>query len=217
VKLHSVVGSPNCRKVQAVINHLDIEIEIEYHDFFAGELQSPGYLSINPNAMVPVLTDGALTLWESNAIMQYLADKHGGDELFPRDPQRRAEVVRWQMWELAHFNKAFGTLGFELVLKPAMKLGPPNQAVVEASLAALRRFAPVLDGHLESRRYLVGSGVTIADYSVIHLEGFKGAVGFDWTPYRHLNDYFDRMRKDEHWAETAPANPADIGRKPKAA
>lgn len=179
MKFHSVVGSPNCRKIQAVINHLGIAAEVEYHDFFAGELQSPAYLTINPNGMVPALVDGPLTLWESNAIMQYLADKHGSDELFPRDPQRRADVVRWQMWELAHFNKAFGALGFELVLKPMLKLGPANQALVEASQASLKRFAPVLDGHLATRRYVVGPGITIADYSMIHLEAFTGAIGFD--------------------------------------
>ncbi len=217
MKLHSVVGSPNSRKIQAVINHLGLQVEMEYHDFFAGDLRTPNYLAINPNGMVPTLTDGAFTLWESNAIMQYLADKAGSDELFPRDPQRRADVVRWQCWELSHFNKAFGTLAFETVAKPAFNLGPTNQALVEASRSNLQRFAPILDGHLTARRHLVGDDITIADYSMIHLENFKDAIGFDWSPFPRLNDYFQRMQKVEHWARTAPATQSDIGRKPKAA
>src|SRR5258707_15891659 len=77
MKLHSFVGSAHSHKVQAVISHLGLAVEIEYHDFVAGELRGPDYLTLNPNAKVPVLVDGQFTLWESNAIMQYLADKAG--------------------------------------------------------------------------------------------------------------------------------------------
>ena len=55
MKLHTFVGSPNARKVEAVINHLGLDIEIEYHDFLAGELRSPDFVALNPNAMVPTL------------------------------------------------------------------------------------------------------------------------------------------------------------------
>jgi len=217
VKLHIVVGSPNSRKVQAMVNHLGLTIDIEYHDFFAGDLRAPSYLALNPNGMVPLLEDGSFTLWESNAIMQYLADIVGSDVLFPRDPRRRADVLRWQCWELAHFNKAFGILAFETVAKPAFDLGATNPALVEVVLSDLDRFAAVLDGHLAVRHHLVGEAITIADYSVIALEAFKEAVPFDWSPFPNLNAYFDRMRSVEHWARTAPASQAAVGRKPLAA
>jgi glutathione S-transferase len=217
MKLHTVIGSPNCRRVEAVVNHLGIGVDKQYHDFFAGDLRLPGYLGINPNSMVPAIEDGAFVLWESNAITQYLADKAGDDALFPRDPQRRADVVRWQCWELAHFNKAFGTLAWELVAKPRLKLGEPDEALIRAARANLGRFAAVLDRHLAGRDHLVGDGITIADYSMITLEMHKDAVHFDWSPYPNVNDYFGRMRKVEHWCKTAPASAADVGRKPRAA
>jgi glutathione S-transferase len=217
MKLHLVVGSPNSRKVLAVANHLGIAVDVEHYDFFAGDLRSPEFTALNPNAMVPVLTDGAFKLWESNAIMQYLADKAGSDELFPRDPQQRADVVRWQCWELAHFNKAFGTLAFEAVAKSTFNLGPTDQALVETSRTSLQRFAPVLDGRLAGRAHLVGNRITIADYAMIHLEKFKEAAPFDWSPYPRLNEYFERMRKVDHWTRTAPSSPDAVGRKPKAA
>ncbi|MBI4273961.1 MAG: glutathione S-transferase family protein [Rhizobiales bacterium] len=217
MKLHSVVGSPNCRRVEAVANHLGQKLDIEYHDFFAGDLRKPEYLALNANGMVPLLADGAFTLWESNAITQYLADKAGSDTLFPRDPQRRADVVRWQCWELSHFNKAFGTLAWETVAKPTFNLGPTNHALVEIMRDNLKRFAAVLDRHLADRDYLVGNGITIADYSMITPEKFKEAIPFDWAPFANVNAYFERMRKVEHWTRTAPANPAETGRKPKAA
>ena len=75
MELHTVGGSPNSRKVEAVIDHLALEVAIVRHDF-AG-LRRPEYLALNPNGMVPTLVDGAFVLWEANAIMQYLADKAG--------------------------------------------------------------------------------------------------------------------------------------------
>jgi glutathione S-transferase len=217
MKLHALVGSPNARKVQSVINHLGVAAEVEYHDLFAGDLKTPEYLALNPNGKVPLLVDGAFKLWESNAIMQYLADKAGSDELFPRDPQRRADVVRWQCWELAHFNRALGTLAWETIAKPAFNLGPTNAALVEDALNNLQRYAPVLDRHLADRNYVVGDAITIADYAVIHVEMFKDRVPFDWSPFPHLNAYYDRMRKVEHWTRTAPPSNAQLGRKPKVA
>lgn len=214
MKLYTVVGSPNSRKVEAVINHLGLGVEREYLDFFTGDLRKPSYLALNPNGMVPTLADGELVLWESNAILQYLADKAGADSLFPRDPVKRAEVVRWQNWELAHYNRAFGAIAFETVAKPGFGLGPTNVALVEEMKKNLGRFAPVLDARMCGRAYVAGEGVTIADYSLIHLEGFKEAIRFDWSPYPHLNAYYERMRKNEHWAKTAPPSREAIGRRP---
>jgi glutathione S-transferase len=79
MKLYYVVGSPNCRNVHAVLNHLQLEVERVYFDFFAGDLRQPDYLALSPNGKVPTLVDGDLVLSESNAIMQYLADKAGAD------------------------------------------------------------------------------------------------------------------------------------------
>jgi glutathione S-transferase len=217
MKLYTFVGSPNGRKVQAVINHLHLDVEIEHRDVFEGDLRTPDYLALNPNAKVPTLVDGTFVLWESAAIMQYLADKAGGDVLFPRDPQKRADVVRWQCWEGAHFNRAFGTLTVETIIKPRYGFGPTNQALVEAARTELARYAPVLERHLADRRYLVGDDITLADYSMIALEPYKASIRFDWTPYPSLNAYFERMRSIDAWAQSAPASVANVGRKPKAA
>jgi glutathione S-transferase len=216
MKLYTFVGSPNGRKVVAVINHLALDVEIEHLDFFGGELRTPNYLAINPNGMGPTLADGHFILWESNAIMQYLADKAEDDVLFPRHPQQRADVVRWHCWELANFNRAFGTLAFETVVKPKYNLGPTNDALVVAARTDLGRFAPVLERHLSSQPYLVGAGLTIADYSMIKLEAYQEAVPFDWAPYPGISSYLARARQIEHWAKTA-ASPSAVGHKPQAA
>ena len=215
MKLYVIVGSPNSRKVLAVINHLGIDVDINYLDLFAGDNHKAQYTALNPNAMVPTLVDGDLKLWESNAINQYLADKSQNNSLFPNDLTFRADIVRWQCWELAHFNLAFGTLAFEAVAKPSFMDITGDQAVIDWSKGQLSQFASVLNNHLAGRYYMVGDSITLADYSMIHVEFFKEAVPFDWSPFPHLNDYFDRMRQSPSWVATAPSTPEAIGRIPE--
>lgn len=215
MKLYYVVGSPNCRKVHAVINHLGIDVEFEYMDFFEGDLKKPGYLAINSFGMVPSLRDGDFVLTESNAIMQYLADRVPGNTLHPRDEQTRADIVRWQCWELAHYNKALGQLAWETVAKPNFLGAEPDAGLVNWAQQELSRHAPVLDAHLAGRKHVVGHSITLADYSLAHLEMFKDAVPFDWSPFPNLNRYYERMRDIAHWAKTAPGSPELTGRRPQ--
>jgi len=216
MKLYAIVGSPNSRKVLAVAHHTGIDIQIEYLDLFAGDHQQATYKALNPNAMVPTLIHGDLNLWESNAITQYLADKSQGHSLFPTDPALRADIVRWQCWELAHFNQAFGTLAFEAVAKPNFMNMQGNQAIIDWSQQQLTRFASVLNEHMKNRTYLVGDAVTLADYSMIHVEFFKQMIPFDWSEFPHLNAYFERMGQDPHWLATQAKSPQAIGRIPEA-
>ncbi len=217
MKLFTVIGSSNCRKVEAVVNDLGIQIERQYLGILDGDLAQAEYRARNPNGMVPCLTDGDFTLWESNAINQYLCDRHEGQRLLPRDPRGRADVTRWQCWELAHFNKALGTLVFETVFKPKFDMGAPNQALVDSATQSLTRFAGVLEEHVSKHKFLVGTWITIVDYAVISMEAYKDLVPFDWAPFPNVNDYFARMRLVEAWAETAPSSPDAVGRRTKAA
>jgi glutathione S-transferase len=178
-------------------------------------LRQPAYLALNPNAAVPTLVDGEFVLWESNAIMQYLADKAGDTALFPRDAHHRADVVRWQCWELAHFNKAFGSLAFETVAKPRANVGAPDPVRVEMAKAELARYAPVLDQHMAHREYLVANTLTLADYSMLPFESYRDIVPFDFTPYRNLNAYFDHVRNADGWQRSG--SPGVGGKGAKAA
>jgi glutathione S-transferase len=217
VKLYYVVGSPNCRKVHATVSHLGIALEMEYLDFLRGDLRNPEYTRLNPNAKVPTLRDGNLVLWESNAIMQYLADKTPGNTLLPTEEGGRADVLRWQCWELAHYNRAFGQLAWETVAKPSFLKAEPDPALVSWAQQELNKYAAVLDRYLENREYVVGEGITLADYSLIHQEAFKETVPFDWSPFAGVNAYYQRMRAAPHWAKTAPPSREAIGNVPQAA
>lgn len=198
----------------AVINHTGLAVNIHYLDLFEGDVTKPEHLALNPNAMVPVLEDGNLCLWESNAINQYLADISKDTGLFPLDPIVRADVARWQNWELAHFNQAFGLLALEAVAKPNFMNVQGEPALINWAQLHLARFAAVLEVHLKGREYMVGEQVTLADYAIIHVEFFKEMIPFDWSPYINVNRYFAEMRQLPHWIATAPSSPELIGRIP---
>ena len=217
MKLYVVMGSGNCRKVQATINNLNISVDLEYLDLIDGDLATPEYFALNPNGKVPTLIDGDFTLWESNAIMQYLADKVPDNTLFSQEPHIRADIIRWQCWEQAHFNNALGSISLEAAIKPHLLKQEPDQSVIDAASESLKTFSNVLENHLKECDYVVGNNLTLADYSIISIEGFKDMLPFDWSSYPRLNAYFDRVRNDPHWASTAPESLEAIGRKPAAA
>ena len=212
MKLYILATSPNSRKVLAVVHHLGLEPEIAHLDFASGDTEKPEFLALNPNGMVPVLVDGTFRLWESNAINQYLVEKAGVSSLFPRDPQIRADVTRWQFWEQAHFNRAFGTLIFESVVKPKFGMGEGSAGLVEFCLRETGRFAKVLETHIRGRSTLVGDDISLADYAMVCLEKYRGVTPFDWSPFPNINRYFDEVRGTEAWVKAAPPQPEPVER-----
>ncbi|WP_437906394.1 glutathione S-transferase family protein [Sorangium sp. So ce327] len=202
MKLYVVPGSPNCRKVQAVVHELSVPVETILVDFATGAHKSQDYLAINPNGLVPSLVDGDLRLWESNAIMQYLADAHGATSLFPRDPRRRIDVVRWQCWELSHFGRALGAVLFERLFKPLMG-GQPDEAIAQRALEQLQPYAALLEAHLKARAFVAGDAVTLADFSLGCQLPLAALGRVDLAPFPNLRAWLARLDEREAWRATA--------------
>src|SRR5205823_5881893 len=128
--------------------------------------RSENYLTLCPTGRTPTLVDGDFTLSESNAIMQYLASKKPST-LWPDDARARADISRWQCWQLAHWGaEATQPLIFNRLVKKLLNLGPPDEAAVAKATEALHREARVLEGVLAKQQYLVANGLTLADFAV---------------------------------------------------
>ncbi len=95
MKLYHFPHSPNTRKVLAVINYLELDTELEMVNLVTGEQMKPEFIQLNPNHKIPTLEDGDFSLWESNAIMQYLATQKPGNKLWPSDSKVQADISRW--------------------------------------------------------------------------------------------------------------------------
>mgnify|MGYP001817882812 CR=1 FL=1 len=95
MKIYADPISVNCRKVISGLKLMGIEYQLEYVDYFKGEHKNPEYLAINPNGSMPSMVDDGFTLWESNAILQYVADKYDKHEFYPTDLKLRADAVSY--------------------------------------------------------------------------------------------------------------------------
>jgi len=158
--------SPRATKVTALANHLGLDCEPRLIDLFKGEQHGPGFAALNPNERMPVLEDEGFVLWESNAILYYLAAKKPGSGLWPSDARGQADVLRWHSWEAAHWFPACAILAFERVLKKLTGQGDPDPDEVAKGENQFHRCAAVLDGALRGRRWLLGDPLTIADFAV---------------------------------------------------
>jgi glutathione S-transferase len=204
MKLYGFPPSPNTWKVRAVAAHLGVPLEFELVDLTKGQSRTPEFLAINPTGRTPVLVDGDFILWESDGIMQYIASMTP-NTLWPQDARRRADIMRWQSWQLAHFGPdACIPLVFQRLVKAVLNLGPPDDAIVAKGTEAFHRDARVLDAHLSRQPYLAGDDLTLADFSVAALLCHAARAEMPLAPYAHVRDWFARVFALPAWQQTAP-------------
>lgn len=195
----------NPRKACAVAKYLHSPVQYVRVDLSKGEHMTPAFLAENPNGKVPVLVDGDLHLWESTAIMAYLAVKAGSD-LWPSDPLQQVDVLRWLSWDLAHFARHGGSLYFENMIKPALGLGEPNPAAIQEASKFWKRFAKVLDAHLANHEYLVGDRLSIADFGVGVLLPWARESQLPVEDFPHIVRWHDRLMAIPAWRDPFPAS-----------
>src|SRR5215475_2050185 len=167
IELYVFPRSSRAFKVMAVATYLGIEPTLHALDLIKGDQKSPEYAALNPNMRMPTLKDGDYVLWESNAIMQYLASKRPESGLLPSDEKGRLDVTRWQFWDLAHWDPTCAVFLFENVVKSVvLKSGEPDAAAIAKATESFHRVARVLDGWLKGKKFVVGSRLTVADFSL---------------------------------------------------
>ena len=195
--------TPNSRKVCAAAKYLGSKLEYVRVSLPDGEQRKPEFLAINPNGKVPVLVDGKASIWESRAIMCYLAEKAGSD-FWPRD-ERAVDVIRWLCWDTAHFSRYTGTLVFENVIKPALGIGEPDAAAVKEALGHFRQFAAVLDGHLAGRKFIVGEQPSVVDFAVGGFLPDAEAAQIPLAEYPEVVRWYAELFELPAWRDPYPA------------
>ena len=204
MKLYGFPPSPNTWKVRAVAAHIGLPLALEFIDLTKGQQRTPEYLALNPTGRTPVLVDGDFALWESTAIMQYLAAS-ASSPLWPDDARVRAAVVQWQSFDLQHWGKdGCQPLIFERLVKKIMGMGAPDAANVTKGTDAFHREARVLDDHLAKQPYLVGNAITLADFSVAAPLVYAKEAELPLAGYPDLAAWFARVSALPAWRDTAP-------------
>ncbi|MCJ2013447.1 glutathione S-transferase family protein [Methylobacterium sp. J-076] len=159
-RLWGRLTSVNVQKAVWALDEADLPYERIDAGGSHGIVREPAYRAMNPNALVPTLEEDGFVLWESNAIMRYVASVSPALAM-PEDPRQRAHVEQWVDWQATSFTPAMRDAFWQL-----FRTAEPDRALVAASLAASQVYATILDAHLAGRGYAVGEGFTIADIAL---------------------------------------------------
>ena len=162
MELHLDPITVNCRKVLAGFKLIGADYTINKVDYFQGEQKSPEYSAINPMQTIPALKDGDFIVWESNAILQYAADKLENDSAYPKDLKIRADINQWLLWES---NNWFGSCSKYLVENCVQPLlgNSSDQSILDNEAENFHKLAGLLDKRLAGSKFMCGNNATIAD------------------------------------------------------
>ena len=191
MKLHSFFITPNNRKVEAFIKHFDLPVEIHQVSFKDNETKSDEFFAINPMRRVPVLVDDDLKLWESNAILTYLATKFPETNMLPTDMKGRADADRWLHWQSCHLMPAMGAL----------------KQADEKDLTTLNPLLDVLEVQLKDKDYVLGE-LSVVDFAIASYLITKLGRQLDYSNTPNVAAWRDRVLNLKGFVATEYKSPA---------
>ena len=192
------------RRVLMAAHQLDIRLDLVPVDLFEGAQHAPAFLKLNPNHRVPVLEHGGFVLWESYAIMQYLADTTTGQTLYPADPAARADVNRWLFWCAQDFMPGISILNWEHSIKSRAGAGAADPLEVARGERLLIAAAGVLDAHLAERDWICGDGLSLADLAMAAPLADQHSARLPVAGLAHLQRWLGQVQALDAWTRTQP-------------
>ena len=160
LKIWGRLTSVNVQKVVWCADELGLTYERVDAGGKYGLVNTSAYRAMNPNGLIPAIEEDGFVLWESNAIVRYLAAKYGHGSLWPTDIQIRADADRWMDWQAVSFNPSIGPVFLQLVRTAPEQ---QNKAVIEAARIDVEKKLALLDAHLAQAAYIAGPQFTMGD------------------------------------------------------
>jgi len=191
IRLLGKASSINVRKVLWACDEIGVPYARE--DWGSGfrATNAPEFLSLNPNGLIPVVMIGDLVLWESNAIVRYLASSHGRDDLLPADAARRARIEMWMDWQATEFNNSW-RYAFQALVRRNPAFADP--AEIETSLREWSRNIEILERQLQIQAYVADDHFTVADIPIgLALNRWFATPIPERPTHRAVSAYFDRL------------------------
>jgi glutathione S-transferase len=200
IKLYENPMSANARKVRLLAAELGIALERVTLDFRKGDFRSPEYLARNPNGKVPTLDHDGFVLWESGAILRYLAAQRPERGMTPSDPREQAVIDQWLLWFTAHLEPAVNQILMERLIKPFMGQPGNDPTILGEAQSALDRFLPILDRQLAGREYITGK-LGVVDFAAAAMLDMAPTVQIDLGRYANLTAWLGRMQARPYWKD----------------
>lgn len=183
-------SSPNGFKITIALEELGLPYSLRHVHIDQGEHRHAEFLQLNPHGRIPVLVDEGtgITLFESAAILLYLAEKAG--RLLPSDPAMRWSAIKWLMFHASSMGPLLGQrVHYELFESP------PNQAVIQRYRGLTEATFATLDNQLKDNHWLAGAEYSIADIASFGWMHIARLIDFDFNNFGHLNAWFDRVNQ----------------------
>lgn len=185
------LSSINVQKVVWCADELDLPYERTEAGGTFGVVDTPQYLAMNPNGLVPLIEDDGFVLWESNAIVRYLAARHGEGSLWPTDLRLRAEADRWMDWQNFTYWPAM-LAAFRGLVRTAPE--ERDSQAIEASRRKSETAAAILEAHLATREYVAGAAFTMGDIPVALATQRWFGVPLEHEERPNLRRWIERLR-----------------------
>lgn len=195
LRLHGFPMSPNVRRAQLALEESGTPYELVPVNLMTGEHRGPEYSALNPTMRVPTLVDGDYKLWESNAILEYIAARAPESGLGPRNPRERAEISRWMFMNAAHLGPAQAHIFAHTIRLPEDQRIPK---MVENGRTEIARCLGPLNEYLAGREWILDR-ITIADLALAASLAFAPMIGVDLSLYPHVGAWLARMQSRPSW------------------
>jgi glutathione S-transferase len=204
IALYGNARSGNTRKVRWALEELGEAYEFHVLDLFKGEQRRTDYVALNPNGKVPTVVDDGFVLWESDAILWYLAETRGRGVLAPEGARERALVQQWMCWNAYHLSE--GTYRARALRMTALRTSTPldQQRHREIVTGAAPTIA-ILDGHLSGREHIAGERLTIADLALGMNVAFGLEEGVALAPFDNVRRWFDKLASRPAYQKANPS------------
>ena len=199
--IHGRATSSNVQAVMWAVGEIGIEHRrLDVGGAFGGN-QSSEFLEMNPMGRVPVIQDGDVTMFESQAILRYLAARHGSDALWPVDPVARAPADQWMEWAKVNVYPVLTYKVFWQMIRTTA--AERDHGLVAAGVSELKELMTIADAQFARHGWLAGSEMTLANISFgTHLYRYFN-VPFDRADLPNLKAYYDRLCARPAYAEHA--------------
>ena len=161
--------------------------------------QIEAFRAINPNALVPVLSGGAGTLWETDAIACRLSEIAGSD--FWRTGESLPEMIKWVSWSAYHLTRAADPLYFYRIVAPTFSTAKPDPAILQQALRDFRTHAAILESHLQGRQWIMGDRISYADFRVATPLPFAEGAGLPLPEFPNISRWHQRLWAIDAWRD----------------
>jgi len=194
LKLSGRANSINVQKVLWICGELELAVIREDLGGVYGGLDSSTYRRKNPNGLVPTIEDGGLILWESNAIVRYLAAKYGRGSIWSTDPAVRAISDKWMDWQLTTFWPEVRAIFVQLVRTPESQR---NSLLIDQACLKAIDAASILNDALATTEFVAGHSLTIGDIATGVVAHRFFALDIERPRLSHLEAWYSRLSQRE--------------------